>query len=637
MADHEVLGGRYELGDPLGRGGMAEVRRAQDLTLGRPVAVKMLSAQLAGDPVFRSRFRREAQAAASLSHPTIVAVFDTGEQSDPDTGLSVPYIVMELVEGRTLRAVMTGGHQLPHKRALEVAQGVLEALSHSHDAGIIHRDIKPANVMLTPSGDVKVMDFGIARAVADTSSNLTQTAAVIGTAQYLSPEQARGEAVDQRSDVYSTGCLLYEMLVGRPPFMGESAISVVYQHVREAPVPPSQHNPLVHPQVEAITLKALAKDPADRYQSAREMKSDITRVLAGQQPAPALGAPPRAAQPVTTVLAGSPAGPSSWPLLVAPPAAAAPESRRRRPGAVILVASLVLLFLAVGSFGLYRNLDGREAAGGLVGVPNLLGSTRAEAESKLRNADLTAQFELVNGKDDRSVNTVVGQNPVSGDEVQRASVVTLEVNVGQETGVVPTGLLGRDVDEARKALESAGFSNVVTDQDDSRAADADKDEVTRVDPQEGSTVALDQEIVLTYASGDSRQVSVTEPERATRAPNTRPRKTAEPPGPTEPTEPTTTAPPVPEPTESSTPAPTATDTPSTSASASSSGSAPPSTSPSTSPSASASPSASVSATPSEPAESPTTEKTKKGKGNGDQPEPPDPSEESSVAAAAPRG
>ena len=231
------------MGELLGRGGMAEVHRALDLRLGRAVAVKELRADLATDPTFQARFRREAQSAAGLNHPTIVAVYDTGEETNPVTGTSIPYIVMELVEGQTLRDVLREGRKLLPERALELTVGVLDALSYSHKAGIVHRDIKPANVMLTPTGQVKVMDFGIARAVADTSATMTQTAAVIGTAQYLSPEQARGETVDARSDIYSAGCLLYELLVGRPPFVGDSPVSVAYQHVREQPVPPSQLDP----------------------------------------------------------------------------------------------------------------------------------------------------------------------------------------------------------------------------------------------------------------------------------------------------------------------------------------------------------------------------------------------------------
>jgi eukaryotic-like serine/threonine-protein kinase len=259
-----TVGGRYELGELLGRGGMAEVRRAVDQRLGRSVAVKQLRTDLATDPTFQARFRREAQSAAGLNHPTIVAVYDTGEEVDPLTGVAVPYIVMELVEGSTLRDVLKDGRKILPERALELTQGVLDALSYSHKAGIVHRDIKPANVMLTSNGAVKVMDFGIARAVADTSATMTQTAAVIGTAQYLSPEQARGETVDSRSDLYSTGCLLYELLVGRPPFVGDSPVSVAYQHVRETPLPPSQLDPEISPEIDAVVLKALAKDRSER-------------------------------------------------------------------------------------------------------------------------------------------------------------------------------------------------------------------------------------------------------------------------------------------------------------------------------------------------------------------------------------
>src|SRR5215204_2647743 len=277
-----TVGGRYELGEPLGRGGMAEVRRAVDQRLGRSVAVKQLRTDLAIDPTFQARFRREAQSAAGLNHPTIVAVYDTGEEIDPLSGVSIPYIVMELVEGPTLRDVLRDGRKILPERALELTQGVLDALSYSHKAGIVHRDIKPANVMLTPNGGVKVMDFGIARAVADTSATMTQTAAVIGTAQYLSPEQARGETVDARSDLYSTGCLLYELLVGHPPFVGDSPVSVAYQHVREDPKAPSDINREVSPDVDAIVLKALAKNPLNRYQSAQEMRADALRAVSGR-------------------------------------------------------------------------------------------------------------------------------------------------------------------------------------------------------------------------------------------------------------------------------------------------------------------------------------------------------------------
>ena len=275
------LGGRYELGGLLGRGGMADVRVGRDLRLGRPIAIKMLRSDLAADETFQERFRREAQSAASLNHPAIVAVYDTGETTDSH-GNHIPFIVMELVEGQTLREILRENRKILPERALSITADVLSALDYSHRAGIIHRDIKPANVMLTPDGKVKVMDFGISRAISDTSSAMTQTAAVIGTAQYLSPEQARGETVDARSDIYSTGCVLYELLTGRPPFVGDSPVSVAYQHVREEARPPSQLNPDVSVAVDNVVAKALAKRVDDRYSSAGDMRRDIERVIAGQ-------------------------------------------------------------------------------------------------------------------------------------------------------------------------------------------------------------------------------------------------------------------------------------------------------------------------------------------------------------------
>ena len=280
MEEPRRLGGRYELGSVLGRGGMAEVYLAHDTRLGRTVAVKTLRVDLARDPSFQARFRREAQSAASLNHPSIVAVYDTGE--DYVDGVSIPYIVMEYVDGSTLRELLHSGRKLLPERALEMTVGILQALEYSHRAGIVHRDIKPANVMLTRTGQVKVMDFGIARAMGDSGMTMTQTAAVIGTAQYLSPEQAKGEQVDARSDLYSTGCLLYELLTVRPPFVGDSPVAVAYQHVREEPQPPSNFDPEITPEMDAIVLKALVKDPDYRYQSADEMRADIEACLDGQ-------------------------------------------------------------------------------------------------------------------------------------------------------------------------------------------------------------------------------------------------------------------------------------------------------------------------------------------------------------------
>src|SRR4051794_36939925 len=287
MTIPRLLSDRYELGETLGYGGMSEVHKGRDVRLGREVAVKVLRADLARDPQFQERFRREAQNAAALNHPAIVAVYDTGE-TRTDYG-PLPYIVMEYVDGRTLRDIVKTEGPLPGQRAMEIMADVCAALDFSHRHGIVHRDVKPANVMITKTGAVKVMDFGIARAVADGQAAVTQTAAVIGTAQYLSPEQARGEAVDARSDVYAAGCVLFELLTGEPPFTGDTPVAVAYQHVREDPRSPSEVNPSVTPQLDAIVLKALSKNPVNRYQSAAEMRADLVRVRSGQQPLAPVG------------------------------------------------------------------------------------------------------------------------------------------------------------------------------------------------------------------------------------------------------------------------------------------------------------------------------------------------------------
>ena len=341
-----VIGGRYELGELLGRGGMAEVRKGTDLRLGRTVAVKRLRTDLASDATFQARFRREAQASASLNHPSIVAVYDTGEEMSTDgTDVAQPYIVMEFVAGRTLRDILREGRKILPERALEITSGVLSALDYSHRAGIIHRDIKPGNVMLTPTGDVKVMDFGIARAVSDASSTMTQTAAVVGTAQYLSPEQARGETVDSRSDVYSAGCLLYELLTGRPPFVGDSPVAVAYQHVREPAAPPSDHDTELPPELDAIVMKALAKRVEDRYQSAAEMRNDIERYLAGRP----VQAPP--VLPAATSVVPAQAPTETTAIAAPPPEDDEPPSRA---GWWVAAGLLLLLLLGAAAFLLPR-------------------------------------------------------------------------------------------------------------------------------------------------------------------------------------------------------------------------------------------------------------------------------------------
>jgi serine/threonine-protein kinase len=285
-ADVRLLAGRYQIGELLGRGGMADVHVGMDARLGRRVAIKLLKPSLANDPAFRTRFRQEAQAAARMAHPTIVRVFDAGEETVTDPSgheIQVPFIVMEHVDGRLLKDIVAEGPLEPEE-AVRIVDGILVALEYSHRAGVVHRDIKPGNVMVTSSGQVKVMDFGIARAISDSSATIAQTSAILGTAQYFSPEQARGEAVDARTDLYSTGVVLYELLTGRPPFQGETAVATAYQHVSEAPIAPNAINPRVSPALNAVVMRSLAKDRVERYQTAADFRADLEIALAGKVP-----------------------------------------------------------------------------------------------------------------------------------------------------------------------------------------------------------------------------------------------------------------------------------------------------------------------------------------------------------------
>lgn len=504
-----VVGGRYQLQEPVGRGGMAEVHRGLDLRLGRPVAVKLLSAALAADPIAQMRFRREAQAAASLNDPNIASVYDTGEDTDPATGISIPYIVMELVEGSTLRAMLDDG-PLPTPEALRITARVLSALAHSHAAGIVHRDIKPANVMVTSAGVVKVMDFGIARAVDDTSSHLTQTSAVIGTAQYLSPEQARGEEVDLRSDLYSVGCLLFELVTGRTPFVGETSVSVAYQHVREAPVPPSALNPALPAELDAIVLHALAKDPAARYPSAPTMRSDVELLLDRLDAATV--STPLAAQSAlaaaaleadATRVSGPPIAPPALAAVAVVPPPEEPEERRRSVvGRMLLAATVVLLVLGFGAFGLVRLLapEGSSAAATVV-VPAVVGSTRAEADAGVRSAGLAPRFREVRGKAGKTVGTVTKQNPAPGESIMSGAVVTLDVNVGPATATIPGNLVGKNIQDVQGELEQAGFTKVRPEPVPRPSDGTRADEVISLEPGAGKVVGLGEPIVVRYAAG----------------------------------------------------------------------------------------------------------------------------------------
>ncbi|MEH1477799.1 Stk1 family PASTA domain-containing Ser/Thr kinase [Cutibacterium avidum] len=531
MSTESWLSGRYELQNLIGRGGMADVWKARDHRLGRDVAVKRLRADLASDDTFQVRFQREAQSAARLNHPNIVAVYDTGETQDPTTGLQVPYIVMELIDGHTLRDVLRDGRKILPRRALEFTQGVLDALSYSHAAGIVHRDIKPANVMLTREGYVKVMDFGIARAVADTSATMTQTAAVIGTAQYLSPEQARGETVDNRADIYATGCLLYELLVGRPPFIGDSPVSVAYQHVREIPAPPSSLDSEITGEMDAITLKALAKDPTDRYQTAKQMRDDIDRLLSGREPlAMQAHADPEADTEEQTHLIPAAAATAAAPP--AAPAAAAqrdeatpaqtespaePEEPKRKRWPIALVTILVVALVALLGFGLYKMFDDPSSDPSpspttpsstvkMVDVPAVTGLSRQGATSTLENAGLEVKVEHVQ-KDESTANQVVSQNPAANQKVPEGSKVTITVNDGPKKLTIPQNIVGMPKSDAVKALKDAGFSDTqikVTDDDPKTEPNTAKaGTVDSVSPAAGTSLTPEQQVTLTIATGKS--------------------------------------------------------------------------------------------------------------------------------------
>jgi serine/threonine-protein kinase len=482
-----LIGGRYELGELLGRGGMAEVRKGTDVRLGRTVAIKRLRTDLASDATFQARFRREAQSAASLNHSAIVSVYDTGEELSTDgTNVAQPYIVMEYVAGRTLRDILREGRKILPERALEIVSGILGALDYSHRAGIIHRDIKPANVMLTPSGDVKVMDFGIARAVSDAQSTMTQTAAVVGTAQYLSPEQARGETVDSRSDVYSTGCLLFELLTGRPPFVGDSPVAVAYQHVREQAPRPSSLDADLPPAVDAIVAKSLAKRLEDRYQSAAAMKEDIDRYLAGRP----VQAPP-AADPVTTVVPpvplpydGGTSATGNW----------APVDEPRRNGPLILLG-LLLLALIIGAIVLIPKLIG--SAPNQTSVPSVLGMTQAQAVARLERAGLTGTVGQTVASDTVPKGEVISQTPEGNTFVSPNTTVTLKMSSGKPQATIPNVIHdGRDA--AVQQLAALGLTNVVVQE---KFNDETSGNVYNISPAVGTQVGLTDQITLFVSKG----------------------------------------------------------------------------------------------------------------------------------------
>ena len=493
MTTPQHLSDRYEIGEILGFGGMSEVHLARDVRLHRDVAVKVLRADLARDPSFYLRFRREAQNAAALNHPAIVAVYDTGE-ADTAAG-PLPYIVMEYVNGVTLRDIVHTDGPLPTTRAIEIIADACQALNFSHQHGIIHRDVKPANIMISDANAVKVMDFGIARALSDAGNSVTQTAAVIGTAQYLSPEQARGESVDARSDVYSLGCVLYELLTGEPPFVGDSPVAVAYQHVREDPVPPSRRHEGISADLDAVVLKALAKNPENRYQTAAEMRTDLVRVHNGEPPE----APKILTEADRSSLMASPHSGASAGMQTTPShrqrldfvADRSTGSVSRWLFAVAALAVLtVVVTIVINTFG-----------GGLrnVQVPDVRNQASADAIAALQNHGFKTRTQQ---QPDSTVapDHVIGTDPGANAKVGAGDLITVDVSTGPEQREVPD-VSSLSYSAAVKKLKAAGFGHFR--QVNSPSTPELKDKVIQTSPPANQTSAITNEIAVIVGSGPS--------------------------------------------------------------------------------------------------------------------------------------
>jgi len=447
MTIPQHLSDRYELCEILGFGGMSEVHLARDVRLHRDVAVKVLRADLARDPGCYLRFRREAQNAAALNHPAIVAVYDTG-QAETATG-PLPYIVMEYVNGVTLRDVVREDGPMDPAHAIEVIADACQALEFSHQHGIVHRDVKPANIMISKSGAVKVMDFGIARTLADTTggNRLTQTAAVIGTAAYLSPEQASGETVDARSDVYSLGCVLYEIITGEPPFVGDSPVAVAYQHVRKDPAPPSQRRNGISPELDAVVLKALAKNPENRYRSAAELRSDLIRVRAGEPP----HAPKVFTDAERTDLISSPLINGRTPHLPA----RIPEPGHGRSVRRWLIAVAVFAVLAIVLTVAINAIGNRSGA---VRVPDVHGHTQQDAIATLQSLGFKIRGPVQKSDPAVPVGQVIDTDPGAHTALAGGDQITINVSSGPEQREVPA-CSRLSVNDCVRRLADAGFDH----------------------------------------------------------------------------------------------------------------------------------------------------------------------------------
>ena len=512
----QVLAGRYEIRDLIGRGGMAEVHLGYDKRLSRIIAIKLLRSDIAGDPTFQARFRREAQSAAALNHPTIVAVYDSGEEeiTTPNGSTrSVPYIVMEYVEGHTVRELLGDGEAVPIPEAVEITTGVLDALEYSHRAGIVHRDIKPGNIMLTSTGAVKVMDFGIARAIEDSAATVTQTHAVVGTAQYLSPEQARGEIVDARSDLYSTGCLLYELLTGQPPFTGDSAVAIAYQHVREIPKPPSSLAADVPESLDRVVLKALAKTRDDRYQDAAHMRTELLAAERGM----AVSAPATDTWQSTTAMpsatAPSPAPPA--PPISTQPSAPEQTAEDKRPRRRWWVWMLIIILLILAGTLIGMALSGRFPGGKpsptpsptatAATVPDVSGMSEDDAKTAIEDLGLT----FVKG-DDVSSDTVdeglaVSSDPGAGTSAVLGADVTVSFSSGSATVKVPD-VTGMTQSEARKEIENANLAWGDVTAEDSPGTQAGR--VIRSSPAADTSVSRGETVSVVVSSGRTTVPSV---------------------------------------------------------------------------------------------------------------------------------